>query len=281
MDVVRVRDEHTKEAITGRTHRVVVHYTEKSVRVVRTVKYPLTRGKIWSLGLFMALAIFLWVTIGGKLANDGAYTYSRYFTNWMWTFNAVFYSLYVVSFLDFSLSVYDFIITYLCWPFVANVAQVFILVAVLKVSGTRLYEEAADEVGWGLTLFWDQLVHMFPLVWALIWLMFSWTDIRTALDTFKWVPGQRRYFILYLVYNYGTANLFLFCYWAVNDFHEVYGVDVNIWLVLLLISVIYLAFVPLPIVLLSPFSQYRHDTAYETVVARTKQRAASKLANDM
>jgi hypothetical protein len=252
LELQRVRND-TLVPVSGVSHFLRVDL-KSSVDQPPFVKHRMTRSKYWSLVIFLVLAIFLWVTVGGKLAVDGAYTYSQYFTNWMWTFNTIFYTLYVLSLLECSGHMYHFIISFVCWPFVSNVAQVFILVAVLKVSGTKLYEDAAGEVGWGLTLFWDQLVHMFPLVWALIWLMFSWTDVRNVINEYRWVPGERRFLIMYIAYNFVAANLFVFMYWSVNDIYDVYGVDVNPGAAVFLIELIYIAFNFVPLVILSPIS---------------------------
>jgi hypothetical protein len=237
---------------------------ERAQFMVTKIEYlSLYPTKVVAFFLSFALALLLWISLFVRAELDGVSTYMQYFTNWMFTFNVVFYTGDVVSYFDWTGSIQHFWIAFVWWPFFANVAQVFWLVIVLLVQNPDLLMESADEYGLGLTLAVERFIHVIPFVFCLLWGILRVRDITHVMARFPWADGYKWLFVLYVAYNLLLANAFLLCYWANYDFYEVYNVSLNPGFGIVLIEIIYLLHNTLGIILFSPICRRVRDMAYK------------------
>jgi hypothetical protein len=195
----------------------------------------------------------LWMIFGAKIPTDGAWLYFHYFTNWMWTINTVFYTVDLITYLDYTGTLQFYWLYVAWWPFFGNVCQVFWLVIPLLWLNPRIVVETADQIGWSATLVGERLVHVLPLVRAWFYLWCRSRDIIDVLRHYWWCNDRdRRFFAGYILIMWLSGNSLIAAYCLNYDFHRVYGLDLNIGVAFLMIQVIFALFLVLPILLMSP-----------------------------
>lgn len=195
----------------------------------------------------------LWLVFGSKVPTDGPWLYFHYFTNWMWTSNTIYYTVDLLTYLDYTGTAQFYWLYVAWWPFFGNVCQVFWLVMPLLWMNPRIVVETAEEIGWSATLVGERLVHVLPLVRAWLYLWCRSRDIIDVLRHYWWErPRDRRFFAGYVLFMWLAGNLLIAAYCLSYDFHRVYGLDLNIWVAFLMIQVNFALFLVGPIILMSP-----------------------------
>jgi hypothetical protein len=217
-----------------------------------------------SVGLALILsalwATVIWLGVVYGLASDGWNVYSRYFTNWMWTSGAVFYTIYVVGFLDASGLVHDRLIYIAFWPYFANVMAVLFLARVMLLEDSSMLTEAAEEYSLNVVQMVDWVKHSLPAVVIFIWIVCLRSNIETVMARLRYdTPQDREFFWLYTLVNFIICNALPVGYSVNNNFHHVYHMKLNTGVAIVIIEVIYVLFLVLPILLTSPVSDpYSH-----------------------
>lgn len=195
----------------------------------------------------------LWLIFSTKVPTDGPWLYFHYFTNWMWTTNVIYYTVDLITYLDYSGTLQFYWLYCAWWPFFGNVCQVFWLVMPLLWMNPRIVVETAEEIGWSATLVGERLVHVLPLVRAWFYLWCRSRDIIDVLRHYWWENRRDRwYFSIYMLLMWLGGNLLIAAYCLNYDFHRVYGLDLNVGVAFVMIQVVFLLFLVLPILLMSP-----------------------------
>lgn len=229
------------------THRVqhAAHYGIERLRMYPWKWVDFVVSVVW--------VFLLWLVFGSKVPTDGPWLYFHYFTNWMWTSNTIYYTVDLVTYLDYSGTLQFYWLYVAWWPFFGNVCQVFWLVIPLLWMNPRIVVETAEEIGWSATLVGERLVHVLPLVRAWFYLWCHSRDIIDVLRHYWWERSRDRWFFaLYVLLMWLGGNLLIAAYCLSYDFHRVYGLDLNIGVAFLMIQVNFALFLVAPILLMSP-----------------------------
>lgn len=267
IDIEMERDNTEYEYIKrlAEEERIADEQREALIKITSIEYLTLYPAKIVAFCMSLGLALLLWIALFVRVGLDGVPTYIQYFTNWMFTFNVIFYTGDVISYLDWTGNLQHYWIAFIWWPFFANVAQVFWLVFILLIQNPDLLMQSAEEYGLGLTLGVERFIHVIPFVFCLLWGILRLRDIVHVMSRFPWVDGYKGLYFVYLVYNFFIANSFLFCYWANYDFYEIYGVSIYPAAGILLIEIIYLVHNTVAILIFSPICRHVRDAAYEDI----------------
>ena len=232
--------------------------TIDSHRVFHAAHYGIERLRMypWKWVDFIVNVVWvfvLWLIFWSKVPTDGPWLYFHYFTNWMWTSNTIYYTVDLITYLDYSGTLQFYWLYVAWWPFFGNVCQVFWLVIPLLWMNPRIVVETADEIGWSATLVGERLVHVLPLVRAWFYLWCRSRDIIDVLRHYWWERLRDRWFFaLYVVLMWLGGNLIIAAYCLSYDFHRVYGLDLNLGVAFLMIQVNFALFLVAPILLMSP-----------------------------
>lgn len=232
---------------TASDHRVhhAAHYGVERLRMYPWKWVDFVVNVVW--------VFLLWLVFGSKVPSDGPWLYFHYFTNWMWTSNTIYYTVDLLTYLDYSGTLQFYWLYVAWWPFFGNVCQVFWLVIPLLWMNPRIVVETAEEIGWSATLVGERLVHVLPLVRAWFYLWCRSRDIIDVLRHYWWErPRDRWFFALYVLLMWLGGNLLIAAYCLSYDFHKVYGLDLNVGVAFLMIQVNFALFLVAPILLMSP-----------------------------
>lgn len=233
---------------------------KRRYRAERLTMYPI---KYVALAWSILNATLLWSLIAYKIYNDGALAFYHFFTNWMLTVNALFFTGDIISYLDPTGRLQRFWLLAYLWPYFGNVSAVFVLVFPLLGLNPNIMIETASQVGWSTTFIGERIVHVLPFFDALMWFVLRCEDIVDVLSTFKWDTTRNKcYFLLYLLVTVLCCNLIILCYCVSYDYEKIYGVQVSGVVAFFGIQIIYCIFVLFPIVVLSPVGRYLRKAAY-------------------
>lgn len=241
-----------------RHKQVSVRRQRNQRRVENAAHYEIERLRMypWKWVEFIVNVVWvfmLWFIFSVKVPTDGPWLYFHYFTNWMWTTNVLYYTVDLLTYLDYSGTLQFYWLYVAWWPFFGNVCQVFWLVIPLLWLNPRIVVETADQIGWSATLVGERIVHVLPLVRAWFYLWCRSRDIIDILRHYWWEnPRDRSFFAFYMVYMWLGGNLLIAAYCLNYDFHRVYGLDLNYGVAFVMIQVIFVLFLILPILLMSP-----------------------------
>ena len=202
--------------------------------------------------------VILWAGVVVTLYLDGFDQYSHYFTNWMWTINAAFFTLDVLSFLDATGKVQFVWVASAFWPVYANVSQVFWLVFIMICDNDDVIGIPINDYGVCPVLLADRIKHILPFVVNNFYIILRHRDITKVLQTVGFYGWK--FLVVYIILQVIFAHFVLFGYWSNFDFYSVYGLSINVWIGLAIVEVIYLLFLVVPIILLSPYmAQFWND----------------------
>lgn len=220
-------------------------------------------AKWCALGLEVLWVLILWGVWVAKMVGDGPGPYSHYFTNWMWTINTIYFTVDLLGYADWTGTVHFYWLYTAWWPFFGNVSAVFWLVIILLGLDPKIVIEAAEQYGWGATLVGERLVHVIPYFVAIVYGFLRYEDITDVLARF-WLRTvrDRCIFAAYVLLMVLLSNMIILGYCANFDFQRVYGVHIPFWQAVILIEIIYVAFVVVPILLLSPFGARFRKNAF-------------------
>lgn len=242
--------------IPGRTTKDL--YEELLREGVEPVVLHKSVGFALVLSAFWATVVWLGAVYG--LATDGWTMYSRYFTNWMWTSGAVFYTIYVLGFLDASGLVHDRLIYIAFWPYFANVMAVLFLAPIMLLEDSSMLTEAAEQYSWGVVHLVEWAKHSLPAVVIFIWIVLLRSNIESVMARLRYsTQNDRELFWMYMIVEFIICNSLPVGYSVNNNFHHVYHMRLNTWVAIAIIELIFVLFLVVPILLTTPISDpYSH-----------------------
>lgn len=236
------------------------------------VEYPVwTPARWFRFCITMSWCFVLWLGTGVRIMIDDGH-YFMYFTNWIWTFNLVFYSFDFIGFLDFTNQVHFYLIYGVLWMFFGQVSVVFWEVNFILYEAPQLMTDQAEKYGYGTVIVAEKLVHTFPYIVILVWLMCAFPEIIKVLATFPWVKGHKLRFVGYVAMNFAFAQVPFGIYMANYDFNKVYQVTYPFWFGVILSEFLFLISIVLPIMILSPMLARLRKGLYKPIRSSKKYR---------
>jgi hypothetical protein len=226
-------------------------------------------------------SIVLWGGVIYKAVNDSTLDYLQHFTNWMWTFAAVYYTLDAIAII-MSTRFFEFVLLYtLWWIYFANVWVVFWLVFIMLYDNpgilTDEFEDNGGDYYAGTVLVANQVFHYIPPVYAAFYLGLRVPDFIdiyyiTMVPTdsvSKWSDKVRAIHLSGSFAIYILVVLFAACgpimiYYNAFDINEVYEVDTNVWVGMLVIFSTIVVSTVGPISLLSPLGVRSQEHGRDT-----------------
>jgi hypothetical protein len=142
--------------------------------------------------IFIFIAVFVWAVVlwGGIIGSiffQSMHSYISYFTNWSWTYQGIFWILYLFSFLEHPKSrmlEYELLYTF-WWNMLAQTVIVFVLViAIFQDDASIIIDETKTGGGKysdGTVLNVNMIKHYFPVIFNCILLFAIWNDIADML----------------------------------------------------------------------------------------------------
>lgn len=127
--------------------------------------------------------IVLWVGVFGKIAFEDLGVYVSYFTNWSWTYQAIFYLLYLLSYLESPRTrTLEFWLLYAFWwnVFCQAMNVFFLVIWVIQDSADIVTKEmklGGGEYDDGTVLNVEKLYHTFPALMAAFNIFGLWSDV--------------------------------------------------------------------------------------------------------
>lgn len=245
------------ENVSLRQRKMYVSKQQKREMLIRTGAEPLVMHK--GVGFAMAISWFwatlLWIGVIYGLASDGWWVYVRYFTNWMWTFGAVFYTLYILAFLDKSGHAHNRLIHTAFWPYLGNVVAVLLLARLMLLEDSSMLTEAAEQYSWNVVQLVEWGKHSLPAVVIFVLIICISANILSSMRQLQYkTRADRESFWLYVVVQFICTNALPLGYSMNNDFHRVYHMRINTVVAILILETIYMAAVVVPIILTSPIT---------------------------
>ena len=226
------------------------------------------------------ISILFWVGVIYKAFNDSTLDYLQHFTNWMWTFGAVWYTLDVISMLMITRFAEFMNLFVLWWIYFSNVWVVFWLVFIMLYDNATIltdeFEENGGDYSAGTVLVGDRIFHVIPAVYSLWNLILRIPDFIDIYNN-AMIPRRLRYKytyslqieVQYRVYYYmimivAGSSMIILTYYNFFNINEVYNVGTNVWIGLLVIfSTIVLCTVG-PIIILSPLGKRSRQAKPDT-----------------
>lgn len=237
-----IRDEGTPPQ-DSKSLRMVIN----NISVPR--QYP---SKVIALIVFLCWGIVMVMATVYRIASDDG-TYTQYYTNWVFMMGTVTYLFFLVAILDPT----GFLLFYFYygwwWVYFANAALVFWLVNFVLFETPQLVTDEGEKHGYGVVLVVERTIHVFPYVFALIFLALLKPDFKAVMRSFPWVPGHRRQFVLYLAVIYLLCHLPFTFYLMHYDASSIYNVKLPVWLGFLAVQFVIAVHVLVAICALSPF----------------------------
>lgn len=228
--------------------------------------------------LFVAV---LWTGVIYKAIDDSTEDYLEHFTNWMWTFAAIYYTLDVVS-LIMSTRFFEFTLLWgLWWMYSANVWVVFWLVFVMVYDNpgvlTDEFKENGGDYYAGTVLVADKVFHILPAVYTFFYFTFRIPDFidilelaMTPIDRMSRLSAKLSQInITFSVTIYILMLISISCapvliYYNSFDINEVYEADTNPWLGVVIIFSTIVVTIVAPVALLSPLGKASQSTNIDT-----------------
>jgi hypothetical protein len=192
--------------------------------------YAHAGGYRW-LGLLLLLlwVVVLWAMAIGKLVLSGAGNYFKYFTNWSWTLQALYYAADVACYADASGRAHRRLLGRPFWLVFGVVWIVFWLVFLMFGSNGEIIEQFAADAGVsvGVALIFDRIVHVVP---ALVVSLYAWHRWYGIAHGVWWIRHTRTFGTLnaaaFAVGDvYLTSVAFGLLYAVPINMQSVYGID--------------------------------------------------------
>jgi len=272
-----IRDTRTGERWVVSEEVAAIH----AHRLDRNLPYY---GGSW-LALFISIpwAVVLWLGVAFTMMIDTLDGYTHYFTNWMWTFQTVYVTGYIL--LNFDVSTFRSLRFYwiaaLWWPLLANATVVFVGTFVLVCDAQELLNDAIEESGICAVLIVDRIKHILSELFPFLLLLLTLRDHILILENIC-ATSSRRNLALYIVYNFIASHLVIVAYATNFDFYKVYGISIPGWITVCGIEAVYVVVIIGGITLLSPpMASWRERVAraqYRLMVDAVH--AAHKMENE-
>lgn len=200
-------------------------------------------------------AVTMWIGFVYGIVADGWVGFMSYFTNWMWSFGAVFYTIYVLGILDASGYVHELLILGVLWPYFANVMAVLFLAPIMLLEDSSMLTDAAKTFSWGLVHLVEWVKHSLTGVIILVFIICIKDDIYNCMSKIKYsTSADVENFWLYVLINLIACNAVAVGYSVNNDFHKVYHMKLNTWVAIVILEIIYFLFLIIPILASTPIS---------------------------
>ena len=188
----------------------------------------------------------LWIGVLGKAATDSSLDIVRHYTNWIWIFSTVYWTLDTISLLKETRYMERALLFGFWWIVFPNIWVVFWLVFVMIYANpntiTDNFEENGGDYYAGAVLVGDRIYHVVPAiysVWYFAWRMPDFVDIFNLTFGYDWRYGtdsRKDGIILYIFLMTAAAFLPFFMYYNAFDINEVYEVDTPVWVGLMILA---------------------------------------------
>lgn len=216
------------------------------------------------------LVTFVWLALGAKAYVDTLEEYVEHFTNWMWTFMAIYYTFDIVAMLMINRFFESVLLSWVWWIYFSNAMVVFWLVFIMLYDNpgilTDEFEENGGDTYAGTILDGDRVFHIIPELYGIIYFIARIPDFVdifyiafTPMDAESQAFPRVRYrkmvsnMIVYMVLlNCVACPLVILAYYNIFDIKYVYEVDTPVYLGVLIIFFTILSTNVAPILLLSP-----------------------------
>lgn len=173
------------------------HWWARKKHALHKCKEDLSDRTRWSLQftwrriavfvLDFAWMVILWGVILTKVWSDGLFTYIGFFTNWSWIYQAVYYLVYLFSFIeDPHIRGLEYWMLYAFWwnMFAQTIIILVLVFAIFQDNAYILIGETKTGGGThsdGTVINYNFLVHYCPPIVALINMWIVWPDIADVL----------------------------------------------------------------------------------------------------
>lgn len=183
-------------------------------------------------------AVKFWIAVG-KLVEFDDMDYVRHYTNWSWTFQALFFSATIgIAFVEVGWLRHDsaysqwlqFVTALFFFPLLGVVITVRVLVWVLLGTNSPFLQKFFDKMAPSFVMLGDDAFHFMPVIEVVVfWLVYrKWIyySLNQLIATTEMLDAPVRYtlFILYQAYILALGTVVV--YWFTNDPHKVYSTDV-------------------------------------------------------
>jgi len=220
--------------------------------------------------VIMALEIIwvttLWLGVFAKLMSESVKEYISHYTNWIWTFNAVYYTIDLIMITRRTRVGEKHWLLFAFWPFAMNVWLMALLVFSMLMSNpetiTENFKENGGDFTPGQVFYADRLFHVVPTWFELVYFLLRIIDFRVLFkkafgkhikNIWKGSRNLADYTIfLYIAFESFIGTMFFFVYYNSFDFKLVYGVNTQVWLGIIVLLVVMVSTIWIPIILLSP-----------------------------
>jgi hypothetical protein len=156
------------------------------------------------------------------------------------TIQAVWYTADLLCFLDPTRRAHYLLFLVWWWPTLMTVVSVFILVQLVIVNNSLLFDEAAKQYGIGDMILGHELVHIVPVFVIMLFGMTRGNEIKASISMLKDSKGHYGIRLpLYTAINYFYPILIVFAYVVVNNYLKVYHVNINPALALGAVFILY------------------------------------------
>ena len=215
-----------------------------------------------------ALLVFVWTLVlwGAMVVNiqyEGFDVYHKYYTNWTWTLNVFFYTTLLFGYIDFTGTIQYYTLMFLWWPVFFQISEVFWLVFVMVIYNPSVITDAGEKYGFDIVLFVDRVKHVVPFIVAQLWFHLVLKDFKILIADIYSGKHKTRSLVLYIICVVVIGHAFIVGYWIAFDFREIYGVNLNVFVGILLIEAIVLIHVVAPILFYSPLFNVFRNSLFE------------------
>lgn len=245
---------------------------------------------------------FLWIGVAYKITSDSALEYWEHFTNWMWTFAAVYYTLSNISMLLVNRFFESVLLFGMWWIYFSNVMVIVWLVVIMKLDNPRVLTDEFSANGGpydaGVVFTGDFVYHILPQIYALVYLLFRIPDFVDVFEmqfaptdaVSSFAPAVRywktvtRVVTYLLVLTCIASPLVVLVYYNAFDMNYVYEVDTPVYLGILIIAFSIITTIIAPVVILSPLgvmSRSQHRDSWSLSPGTPSRADVDEYARDM
>ena len=223
----------------------------------------LTTRRLIYLGILSIWVGILWIMLIGKVTTGTWDDYLRHFTNWMWTYNTIYYTLDLVTLGMLRNRAWEHnVLLVVWWNLFGNVWLVFFLVFILLYDNPYIVLDVMEEYGGdmyaGSVLVFERVFHVLPAVFALFALFMRMPDLILAMRyefEHNWRRGRPIYLYAYIGVTFLLSFTPFLIYYICLDPNEVYGVNTPVWLGMVVLLSTMGSCVLLPVIFLSPMGK--------------------------
>lgn len=286
-----------------KTHKEQLGYSWRAACAECTVPPHMRNVRIMIIFVLTFIFVtFVWIGVLYKAFADSTQDYLQHFTNWMWTFAAIYYTLDLVSMLMVNRFLESMLLFWLWWIYFSNVMVVFWLVFIMVYDNPRVITDEFESNGGdyyaGLVLVADKVFHIIPELFAVVYLGFRIPDFVdvfhiefTPTDDMSlkypmvaYITMVKRVIVYLILLTCVACPLVILTYYNMFDINQVYEVDTPVYLGVLVIMFSIASSTVAPVLLLSPLgipSRKRHPLSWSTSIRSPSRQDKAEYTRDV